>query len=44
LCSNWARYITGHLLVVDGGCSLSAKPRGWFIFIKVSSIIFFLAS
>ena len=28
LCSNWARYITGHLLVVDGGCSLSAKPRG----------------
>ena len=30
LCSNWARYITGHLLVVDGGCSLSAKPRGQF--------------
>ena len=28
LCSNWARYITGHLLVVDGGCSLSVKPRG----------------
>ena len=28
LCSNWARYITGHFLVVDGGCSLSAKPRG----------------
>ena len=28
LCSNWARYITVHLLVVDGGCSLSAKPRG----------------
>ena len=29
LSSNWARYITGHLMVVDGGCSLSAKPRGW---------------
>ena len=28
LSSNWARYVTGHLLVVDGGCSLSAKPRG----------------
>ena len=28
LSSNWARYITGHLMVVDGGCSLSAKPRG----------------
>ena len=28
LSSNWARYITGHLMVVDGGCSLSSKPRG----------------
>ncbi|MBH67329.1 MAG: short-chain dehydrogenase [Rhodospirillaceae bacterium] len=28
LSSNWARYITGHLMVVDGGCSLSAKTRG----------------
>ena len=28
LASDWARYVTGHLLVVDGGCSLSAKPRG----------------
>jgi NAD(P)-dependent dehydrogenase (short-subunit alcohol dehydrogenase family) len=28
LSSNWARYVTGHLMVVDGGCSLSAKPRG----------------
>ena len=28
LASNWARYVTGHLMVVDGGCSLSAKPRG----------------
>jgi NAD(P)-dependent dehydrogenase (short-subunit alcohol dehydrogenase family) len=28
LCSEWARYVTGHLMVVDGGCSLSAKPRG----------------
>jgi len=28
LSSNWARYITGHLMVVDGGCSLSARPRG----------------
>lgn len=28
LSSTWARYITGHLMVVDGGCSLSAKPRG----------------
>ena len=28
LSSSWARYITGHLMVVDGGCSLSAKPRG----------------
>ena len=28
LSSNWARYITGHLMLVDGGCSLSAKPRG----------------
>ena len=28
LSSKWARYITGHLMVVDGGCSLSARPRG----------------
>ena len=28
LSSTWARYITGHLMVVDGGCSLSARPRG----------------
>ena len=28
LSSNWARYITGHLMVVDGGCSLSARDRG----------------
>ena len=25
LSSNWARYVTGHLMVVDGGCSLTAK-------------------
>ncbi len=28
LASNWARYVTGHLLVVDGGCTLSSMPRG----------------
>jgi NAD(P)-dependent dehydrogenase (short-subunit alcohol dehydrogenase family) len=28
LASNWARYVTGHLLVVDGGCTLSSQPRG----------------
>lgn len=28
LASDWARYVTGHLLTVDGGCSLSARPRG----------------
>ena len=28
LSSSWARYITGHLMVVDGGCSLSSRPRG----------------
>ena len=28
LSSNWARYITGQLMVVDGGCSLSSRPRG----------------
>ena len=22
------RYITGHLMIVDGGCSLSARARG----------------
>ena len=27
LSSSWARYVTGQLMVVDGGCSLSAKPR-----------------
>ena len=26
--SSWARYVTGHLMVVDGGCSLSSRPRG----------------
>ena len=28
LSSSWARYVTGHLMVVDGGCTLSSKPRG----------------
>lgn len=28
LASDWARYVTGHLLVVDGGCILSSTPRG----------------
>ena len=28
LSCSWARYAIGHLMVVDGGCSLSAKPRG----------------
>ena len=28
LSSSWARYITGHLMVVDGGCSLSSRPTG----------------
>ena len=28
LSSKWGRYITGQTLVVDGGCSLSYKPRG----------------
>ena len=28
LSSNWGRYITGQTLVVDGGCSLSYRPRG----------------
>ena len=28
LSSKWAKYITGQLLTVDGGCSLSFKPRG----------------
>jgi len=27
LSSNWAKYITGQLLTVDGGCSLSFRPR-----------------
>ena len=28
LSSKWAKYITGQSLVVDGGCSLSFRPRG----------------
>ena len=28
LSSSWARSVTGHLMVVDGGCSLSSRPRG----------------
>ena len=28
LSSKWAKYITGQLLTVDGGCSLSFRPRG----------------
>jgi NAD(P)-dependent dehydrogenase (short-subunit alcohol dehydrogenase family) len=28
LASDWARYVTGHPLVVDGGCVLSSQPRG----------------
>ncbi len=28
LSSNWAKYITGQTLIVDGGCSLSYKSRG----------------
>jgi NAD(P)-dependent dehydrogenase (short-subunit alcohol dehydrogenase family) len=28
LASDWARYVSGHLLVVDGGCILSSQPRG----------------
>ena len=27
LCSDWARFITGHTLVVDGGCILTGRPR-----------------
>ena len=28
LSSQWAKYITGQNLVVDGGCSFSFRPRG----------------
>jgi Dehydrogenases with different specificities (related to short-chain alcohol dehydrogenases) len=27
--SYWARYMTGPLMIVDGGCSFSAGARGW---------------
>ena len=28
LCSDWARYVTGQILTVDGGLSLKSPPRG----------------
>ena len=39
LSSNWAKYITGQTLVVDGGCSLSYKSRGWyFLYLEIHNL------